>query len=135
MLKRTAAAARPIRPATGRTMRNALLAFVVVVAAGCAATPPAPPQPVRYRCDDGRQFAVTYQPGGRFAHIEIARMRFELEAEPADELGERYGCGVLTLWREARGARVEMQGEAMYSNCRPQDSGPEHENSFTVMEL
>lgn len=105
--------------AAGRRMRNASFAFVVV-AAGCA-TPPAPPQPVRYRCDDGRQFAVTYQPGGRFAHIEIARMRFELEAEPADEGGERYGCGVLTLWRKGPGARVELQGEAMYSSCRPQD--------------
>ena len=102
-------------------MRNALLPFAVVVVAGCAATPPAPPQPVRYRCDEGRQFAVTYLPGGRFAHIEIARMRFELEAEPADGSGERYGCGVLTLWREARGARVDLQGEGLYSNCQPQD--------------
>lgn len=96
-----------------------MLAFVVV-AAGCA-TPPAPPQPVRYRCGDGRQFAVTHQPGGKFAHIEIVHMRFELEAEPADEHGERYGYGVLTLWCEGQGARVELQGQAMYSNCRPQD--------------
>jgi membrane-bound inhibitor of C-type lysozyme len=100
-------------------LRSALLPFAVVVIAGCAATPPSPPQPVRYRCDEGRQFAVTYLPGGKFAHIEIARMRFELEAEPADGSGERYGCGVLTLWRDGQGARVELQGEGMYANCRP----------------
>jgi membrane-bound inhibitor of C-type lysozyme len=75
---------------------------------------------VRHRCDDGRQFALNYRPGGRFARIEIARMRFELEAESPVGSGERYGCGVLTLWREGQGARVALQGERHF-NCQPLD--------------
>jgi hypothetical protein len=92
---------------------------IVMTLSGCAAIAPAP-QPVRYVCDGGRGFAVTYRPEAGSASIEIAGMRFQLESEHDAEGGERYACSVLTLWRDRQGVRVDLQGEGLYANCRPQ---------------
>ncbi len=98
-------------------LRRARSAVLVMALSGCAAI--APLQPVHYRCDDGREFSVIYRPAGRSARIDIAGMRFELEPEQTKEGGDRYGCGVLTLWRDGQGARVEMEGQGLYANCLP----------------
>ncbi len=100
----------------GVSGRVALVALTMVLA-GCAAIAPAPPPPVHYRCDGGCEFAVSYRPDGKTAGIHIAGMHFELAAQGED--GLRYGCNVLTLWRDAQAARVEMEGEGLYDRCRP----------------
>lgn len=93
-------------------------AILAATLAGCALISPQPPQTVSYRCDNGKEFAVTYPPPGEIAMIEIAGMRFPLLPEPSAEPEERYGCSVLTLWRRGEEARVEMEGDSLYVNCR-----------------
>ncbi|MCK7491614.1 MAG: hypothetical protein MZW92_07915 [Comamonadaceae bacterium] len=95
------------------SLHSARSAVLVMALSGCAAI--APLQPVHYRCDDGREFSVIYRPAGRSARIDIAGMRFELEPEQTKEGGERYGCGVLTLWRDGRGRGWRWRGRG----CTP----------------
>jgi len=99
-------------------MRHAILAILIMTSGGCSLIPPAAPQPVSYFCEGGKRFSVIYAPARDAATIDIAGSRFGLQAEPTDGVGERYGCGVLTLWRDGDGARLDMQGVDMFENCR-----------------
>jgi hypothetical protein len=94
----------------------------VVLAAGfvaaCSTVPREPMQIVDYVCEGGKGFAVTYLPGQDGALIDIEGSRFRLQAEAADGGEQRFGCDVLTLSRRAELARVDMQGEHLYENCR-----------------
>jgi membrane-bound inhibitor of C-type lysozyme len=56
--------------------------------------------------------------------IEIDRMHFGLVTESTAGPGQRYGCSVLTLWRDGDKARVEMEGAAVYENCRAAATPP-----------
>lgn len=85
---------------------------------GCAGLSSDRPETANYRCDEGREFSVTYHPGGQTAMIEIDRMHFGLNAETADGQEQRYACSVLTLWRDGDRARVEMEDVPAYANCR-----------------
>ena len=92
--------------------------FLLAALSGCAplAVPPAPT--LHFQCDAGREFSVVVSPSGESASIEISRMQFRLQAEPSAEPGQRYACGVLTLWRDGDQARVEMEGSPQFRNCR-----------------
>ena len=93
--------------------------LIAALLAGCAQTRPAA-RPVAYECDAGKGFSVAYHPWGD-ATIDIAGMQFGLMKEAADDGGERYGCGALTLWRRGSTARVDMQGAGMYENCHARE--------------
>lgn len=99
-------------------MRHTLLAILIMTSGGCSLIPPAAPQPVSYFCEGGKRFSVIYAPARDAAMIDIAGSRFALHAEPTVGAGERFGCDVLTLWRDGNGARVDMQGISMFENCR-----------------
>lgn len=94
-------------------------ALATTLVAGCSLIPSAAPQPVRYACDAGKGFSVTYLPEHDAATIDIEGSHFSLQAEPTEAGGQRFGCGVLTLWRDGDSARVDMQGVGMFENCRP----------------
>ncbi|NMG74934.1 MliC family protein [Aromatoleum diolicum] len=100
------------------SVRDAVPALLMALSAGCSQIPSATPQPVSYVCDGGKHFSVIYAPARDAATIDIAGSRFGLQAEPTNGVGERYGCGVLTLWRDGDGTRVDMQGAGMFENCR-----------------
>ena len=111
----------PMFPPASRgrgALRGAGAAAVAIALSGCAAVGPSP-QLVHYGCDDGREFSVLYRSASGPARIDIAGMRFELELERKETGEERYGCGVLTLWRDGQAVRVAMQGQGLYANCRP----------------
>lgn len=101
-----------------RTIPLAAL-LIAALLSGCAQTPPAA-RPVAYACDAGKGFSVTYHPWGDAA-IDIDGMRFGLMREAADDRGDRYACGALTLWRHGNAARVDMQGAGVYENCRARE--------------
>ena len=100
-----------------RVTALAMFAGVALVVAGCAVQPQSP-QALSYRCDDGREFAVSVAPSGGEASIEIARMRFSLVADPAAAPGEQFSCSMLTLRRQGDLASVDMEGSQHFSNCR-----------------
>jgi len=102
-------------------MRHALLVVLAISSAGCTSLAPTPPQAVNYRCDGGRIFSVTEASSGDAAIIDISGMRFALQGEPTGGPGQRYSCGILTLWRDGATARVEMEGSGLYDNCRRQE--------------
>lgn len=95
--------------------------FSIVICAallgGCAAFAPAPPPLVNYRCDDGREFTLVISASGQTATLEIARMRFGIYAEAADDGSEKFSCGGLALWRKGDIARLDMGGSEHVSNC------------------
>lgn len=100
-----------------RTLAGAIL---IMTLAGCALISPQPPEPVSYRCDNQKTFSVIYPPPGEAATIDIAGMRFTLLPEPGAGAEEQYGCSVLTLRRNGDEARVDMEGDIFYRNCRLQ---------------
>lgn len=102
-------------------MRHLVLAFLPLLLAACTALGPSSPGPVHYRCDDGRSFAVTYQPSGQTASIEFERMRFGLVAESTGGPGQRYRCEVLALSLDGDQARLEVDGQRSHANCRRVD--------------
>ena len=99
-------------------MRPLLPLIFVASLSGCAGLSSDRLETASYSCDGGRAFSVSYHPGGQTAMIEIDRMRFGLNVEAPDGPGQRYGCSVLTLWRDGDKARVEMEGVPAYTNCR-----------------
>lgn len=94
-----------------------MLAGGAAILAGCAVQPQ-PPSAVAYRCDDGREFALSVAPSGDTASIEIARMRFSLIADPPAGKGEQFSCSMLTLRRQGETASVDLEGAPHFSNCR-----------------
>jgi hypothetical protein len=85
--------------------------------AGCSSlTAPPSSKPVRYACDEGRQFSIAFLPDAGGANIEINRMRFHLRREAAAEM--RYACDVLTFTGSGDTAEVAIQDAPAYRNCR-----------------
>jgi membrane-bound inhibitor of C-type lysozyme len=78
---------------------------------GCA---PLPVQ--KYACANGADFTLRQSAVG--TEIEVAGMRFGLQAENPDGSGERLTCSMLTVWRDGGTARVEMEGRPYLDNCR-----------------
>ncbi|BAL25292.1 hypothetical protein [Azoarcus sp. KH32C] len=100
-------------------MKRLVVVLVASVVAACSTVPRSEPvKIVDYVCDGGKGFAVTYLPEQDRALIDIEGSRFRLQAESADGAEQRFGCDVLTLSRRAALARVDMQGEHLYENCR-----------------
>lgn len=99
-------------------MRLPCFILLASLLGGCAIQAPLPPQPLTYGCDEGREFSVSVAPAGDTATIVINHMRFGLRAEPATGSEEKFGCDVLTFWREGETARVDMEGSPQFSNCR-----------------
>jgi membrane-bound inhibitor of C-type lysozyme len=100
-------------------MRTHLPIIAVLLAlAGCAARPPAPPEVTSYRCDEGRNFALSVAASRKSAQIEFSGMQFALRPAPSASVpGEHFSCDVLTVWREGDRARVDMDGETPFRNC------------------
>ena len=108
----------------GFKMKTSWIGLMMAVGmgiAGCATVPEAPPQKVRYNCDDGRSFSLSVAASGRAAWIEIKGMKFDLEqASKAGQSGERFTCDMLTVTREGpqgENASVEMDGQPAFRNC------------------
>ena len=102
-----------------RRKRLALPGSLVALAlCGCAGQRLPGGGPEHFRCDQDRGFSLARDRGTAGVVIDIRGMRFSLNPEGSDAAGERLGCGVLTLWRQGDGARVEVQGEPAYENCR-----------------
>ncbi len=115
-------------PAAGRAawfLCAVCTALGITMLSGCSSIAPEP-QPVSYRCDDGRAFSVTYRPSLRAATIAMNGMRFDLEAAAGNGPVERYRCSVLTLSRDGNRARVDVQGERVYENCRAEATVSAH---------
>lgn len=55
---------------------------------------------------------------GDAADIEIAGMKFGLQAEKSADGEKRYACGTLTVKLSGDTARVEMAEEAYLDSCR-----------------
>ncbi len=102
------------------TARNASLRILVLACgllfAGCSSLQAPPPKPVRYVCDEGRQFSIAFMPDASGANIEINRMRFHLQREASVE--RRYACDVLTFTGTGETAEVAIQDAPVYRNCR-----------------
>lgn len=122
---------------------NAALALAALLLAGCGATverkpaepapapspsraPTAPPpskarqmvdQYLRYRCESGFEFGVTYQAGGTRALVERGGYSDLLRLAPAAS-GARYSDGKLTLSAKGDAAALEEAGGPAYRNCR-----------------
>ncbi|HJV28210.1 MAG TPA: hypothetical protein VJ673_21215 [Aromatoleum sp.] len=100
-------------------MKKLLVILAASVLAACSTVPQREPlQIVDYVCEGGKGFAVTYLPGQEGALIDIEGNRFALRAETDDGTEQRFACDVLTLWRRAELARVDMQDQHLYENCR-----------------
>ena len=98
-------------------LRHPLALTIALSLGGCASLFEAPPpKPVRYVCDEGRQFSIAFLPDAGGANIEINRMRFHLRREAAAEM--RYACDVLTFTGSGDTAEVAIQDAPAYRNCR-----------------
>lgn len=92
---------------------------------------PAPPstarqmvdQYIRYRCESGFDFGVTYQAGGTRALVERNGYSDLLRLAPSAS-GARYTDGKLTLSAKGDGAVLEELGGPTYRNCRSQPARP-----------
>ena len=94
-----------------------------------SAQPPTPRQMVdqyiRYRCESGFDFGVTYQAGGTRALVERSGYS-DLLRLAASASGARYTDGKTTLSARGDGAVLELPGGQTYRNCRslPAKSSP-----------
>jgi len=85
-------------------------------------TPPPTPkqmvdQYIRYRCENGFDFAVTYQGSGTRALVERSGYSDLLRLVSAAS-GARYSDGKLTLHAKGDGAVLELPGGPAYRQCR-----------------
>lgn len=99
-------------------MRLFVISVGIAVISGCSSTATKPPDLATYRCEDGRQFELGVALAGDAAIISISGMRFQLLREPATN-GTRFGCGVLTVWRNGDVTEVQMDDAQVFKNCRP----------------
>jgi membrane-bound inhibitor of C-type lysozyme len=74
-------------------------------------------QYIRYRCENGFDFAVTYQGGGTRALVERSGYSDLLRLAPSAS-GARYTDGKLTLSAKADSAVLELPGGPTYRSCR-----------------
>lgn len=80
-------------------------------------------QYIRYRCENGFDFGVTYQAGGTRALVERSGYSDLLRLAPSAS-GARYTDGKLTLSAKGESAVLEELGGATYRNCRSQPAKP-----------
>lgn len=76
-------------------------------------------QYIRYRCENGFDFGVTYQAGGTRALVERSGYSDLLRLTAAAS-GARYSDGKMTLSSKGDGAVLELPGGPTYRNCRSQ---------------
>lgn len=74
-------------------------------------------QYLRYRCENGFDFAVTYQAGGTRALLERSGYS-DLLRLASSASGARYTDGKTTLSAKGDGAVLELPGGPTYRNCR-----------------
>ncbi|TXG80516.1 MAG: hypothetical protein E6R11_01030 [Rhodocyclaceae bacterium] len=89
--------------------------------------PPTPKQMVdqyiRYRCENGFDFAVTYQGNGTRALVERSGYSDLLRLASAAS-GAKYSDGKLTLHAKGDGAVLELPGGPTYRQCRSLPAKP-----------
>ena len=92
-----------------------------VVPPSPSSPPPTPKQMVdqyiRYRCENGFDFAVTYQGNGTRALVERSGYSDLLRLTAAAS-GAKYSDGKLTLHAKGDGAVIELPGGPTYRQCR-----------------
>ena len=93
-----------------------------------ASSPPPTPrmmvdQYIRYRCENGFDFAVTYQGSGTRALVERSGYSDLLRLVSAAS-GARYSDGKTTLQAKGDGAVLELPGGPTYHSCRSQPNKP-----------
>lgn len=98
--------------------RSIPASILLAALSACAPLGVSPAPTLHYQCDGGSEFSLSIAASGEAATIEISRMQFGLRAEAAAGPGQRYGCDVITLWRDGDQARVEMDGSPQFANCR-----------------
>lgn len=86
------------------------------------ASPPSPARPwvdqyIRYRCENGFDFGVTYQAGGTRALVERSGYS-DLLRQVASTSGARYSDGKMTLSARGDGAALDLPDGPTYRNCR-----------------
>lgn len=74
-------------------------------------------QYIRYRCEDGFDFGVTYQAGGTRALVERSGYS-DLLRQVSSASGARYSDGKMTLSAKGDGAVLDLPGGPTYRNCR-----------------
>ena len=74
-------------------------------------------QYIRYRCENGFDFGVTYQAGGTRALVERSGYS-DLLRLASSASGARYTDGKTTLSAKGDGAVLELPGGPTYRNCR-----------------
>lgn len=95
--------------------RRPLLAAMLTLLAGCASV--SPRQDLDYECEGGRGFQLSIAAGGQSAVINLEGLRFNLQREVSEEAGERFGCGIITVWRNGDGAHVALEDKLRYTHC------------------
>lgn len=74
-------------------------------------------QYIRYRCENGFDFGVTYQAGGTRALVERSGYS-DLLRQVSSASGARYSDGKMTLSAKGDGAVLDLPGGPTYRNCR-----------------
>lgn len=119
----TTAQPKPTAPATPMPAPGPSAPVPQTTPPAGSAPPPAPKQIVdqyiRYRCENGFDFAVTYQAGGTRALVERSGYSDLLRLAPAAS-GARYTDGKLTLSAKGDSAVLELPGGPTYRSCRSQ---------------
>jgi len=86
--------------------------LLALLLAGCSTVPASRTE--TYRCAGGKSFALVLDErlGSR---VELGGMRFPVEAQAGRE--GVYACDVLTVWRDGRSGRVDLQGQPALREC------------------
>lgn len=74
-------------------------------------------QYIRYRCENGFDFGVTYQAGGTRALVERSGYS-DLLRQVSSASGARYSDGKMTLSAKGDGAVLDLPGGPTYRSCR-----------------
>lgn len=73
---------------------------------------------VRYRCDGGRGFRVTYGQDGDRATVDIGDETYRLDLEDRDGRRRIYGGKKVTLTVNGDEARLGIDGDKDYTDCQ-----------------
>jgi hypothetical protein len=87
---------------------------------GCAQISQSPTPALRYVCENDQSFFLTIAPTNDKASVEINRMHFTLDAEPAEGSEERYGCSQMIILRNGEQARFSMDAAQHFTHCQLQ---------------
>ena len=112
---------KPTSPATPVPVPGPSAPVPPTVPPSGSAPPPTPKQMVdqyiRYRCENGFDFAVTYQSGGTRALVERSGYSDLLRLAPSAS-SAKYTDGKLTLSAKGDSAVLELPGGPTYRSCR-----------------